>query len=181
MTSGGKDLLIKSRKQKAEGRRQKAERDHDARAARRFSLLPSAFCLLPSYVYSTNVTLLISLSVVCPSITLRRADSRRNVIPSSFAAFLISDAGLRSRIMPRIRSERSRSSEIAARPWKPVPLHSRQPAPSKNVVLRYCAGSSPDSTRNASPYLTSCLHSGQILPTRRWASTQLSADTKLYR
>src|SRR5579871_6469471 len=59
---------------------------------------------------SINVTLLISLSVVVPVLTLRSADSRRNVIPSSRARRLISEAGRLSRIISRIRSVRSRSS-----------------------------------------------------------------------
>ena len=83
-----------------------------------------------------RVTRTTSCTVVVPSITLRSADSRRKFIPSSFAAFLISEAGRRSIIMPRIRSERSRSSEMAARPWNPVPLQSMQPVPSQNVLPR---------------------------------------------
>src|SRR6202043_1462793 len=59
---------------------------------------------------STNVTLLISFNVVQPSRTFARAESRRNIMPSSFAAFLISAAGRRSRIKPRIRSKRSSNS-----------------------------------------------------------------------
>src|SRR5262249_6352328 len=81
-------------------------------------------------LHSTNVTLLTSFNVVHPSKTLARAASRRKAIPSSLAAFLISAAGRRSRISPRIRSDRSRSSAIAIRPWKPVPSHSRHPFPS---------------------------------------------------
>src|SRR6266498_1845411 len=124
-TSGGLDLI----RQKAEGRRQKwVGRQHQHRSGDA-ALLPSAFCL----DHSTNVTLLISRNVVVPSITFSSADSRRKFIPSSLAAFLISEAGRRSIIMPRIRSERSRSSEMAARPWKPVPLQSMQPAPSQKV------------------------------------------------
>ena len=80
--------------------------------------------------HSTNVTLLISRSVVSPARTFLIALSRRNVIPSSWAAFLISAAGRLSRMRPRIWSERSRSSVIAIRPKKPVPLHSMQPRPS---------------------------------------------------
>ena len=52
--------------------------------------------------HSTKVTLLISRSVVVPSITRSTADSRRNRIPSSRAAFLISEVGLFSRIISRM-------------------------------------------------------------------------------
>src|SRR5688572_24125671 len=129
--------------------------------------------------YSTNVTLLISRKVVLPSITFCSADSRRKTIPSSPAAFLISEAGRRSMIIVRMWSERSSSSEIARRPWNPVPLHSRHPAPSQNVVPRYSTGLSPDSTRNESGYFTSCRQPSQTRRTSRCARTQFSADTKL--
>ena len=43
---------------------------------------------------------------------------------------LISDVGRRSRIMSRMRSVRSMSSQIAVRPLNPVPPHSMQPPPS---------------------------------------------------
>ena len=52
--------------------------------------------------HSTNVTLLISLSVVVPSRTRSTADSRRNRMPSSRAAFLISEVGRFSRIISRM-------------------------------------------------------------------------------
>ena len=51
-------------------------------------------------------------------------------MPSSRAARLISDVGRRSRIMSRMWSVRSISSQIAVRPLKPVPPHSMHPAPS---------------------------------------------------
>jgi len=41
-----------------------------------------------------------------------------------------SELGRRARIISRIWSERSSSSQMAVRPLKPVPPHSRQPAPS---------------------------------------------------
>src|SRR5207244_9629148 len=80
--------------------------------------------------HSTNVTLLISRNVVTPSSTRPTAHSRRNVMPSSRAARLISDVGRRSRIMSRILSVKSISSQIAVRPLKPVPPHSMHPVPS---------------------------------------------------
>ena len=52
--------------------------------------------------HSTNVTLLISRSVVTPAMTCSTADSRRNRMPSSRAAFLISDVGRFSRIISRM-------------------------------------------------------------------------------
>ena len=52
--------------------------------------------------HSTNVTLLISRNVVVPLMTRSTADSRRNRIPSSRAAFLISDVGRFSRIISRM-------------------------------------------------------------------------------
>ena len=52
--------------------------------------------------HSTNVTLLISLSVVSPVSTRSTAHSRRNRMPSSRAAFLISDVGRRARIISRM-------------------------------------------------------------------------------
>ena len=66
--------------------------------------------------HSTNVTLLISRSVVMPLRTCSTADSRRNRIPSSRAAFLISDVGRRLRISSRMLSLKSSSSQIAVRP-----------------------------------------------------------------
>ena len=53
-------------------------------------------------IHSTNVTLLISRSVVVPCITRSTADSRRNRIPSSRAAFLISAVDRFSRIISRM-------------------------------------------------------------------------------
>ncbi len=79
-----------------------------------------------------KVTLLISLSVVRPSRTLARAESLRNVIPSSRATRLISDVGRRLMIISRMWSDKSSNSEMALRPRKPVPEHSRQPTPSTN-------------------------------------------------
>src|SRR6516165_8968340 len=51
--------------------------------------------------HSTKVTLLISRRVVTPAMTCSTADSRRNRIPSSRAAFLISDVGRFARIISR--------------------------------------------------------------------------------
>ena len=79
---------------------------------------------------SMNVTLLISFSVVMPSLTLSSADSRRKRMPSSRAARRISEVGFLSRIISRMRSLRSSSSWIAVRPRNPVPPHSKQPWPS---------------------------------------------------
>ena len=91
--------------------------------------------------YSTKVTLLISFSVVTPSRILFKPLSRSVSMPSSRAMRLISDVGLRSTIISRIRSVRSSSSQIAVRPWNPVPEHSRQPAPSTDVSgLDHTAG-----------------------------------------
>ena len=52
-------------------------------------------------------------------------------MPSSRAAFLISEDGRRARIISRMLSDRSSSSQMAVRPLNPVPPHSMQPAPSK--------------------------------------------------
>jgi hypothetical protein len=60
--------------------------------------------------YSMNVTLLISFRVEIPANAFCRADSRRKVIPSSWATRLISEAGFLSRIISRIRSDRSSNS-----------------------------------------------------------------------
>src|SRR5438874_2627347 len=137
MTSGGNDLAIhcfSCHPERERGTWMGGRLDACAAHPTRFlATLGMTHGLL---LHSTNVTLLISRKVVVPSDTLLSADSRRKIIPSSFAAFLISDAGRRSRIIVRMRSERSSSSEIAARPWKPVPLHSRHPDPSKNVLPR---------------------------------------------
>lgn len=54
-----------------------------------------------THATSTNVTLLISCKVVIPANTRCRAESRRKVMPSSRAAFLISDAGRRARMSSR--------------------------------------------------------------------------------
>ena len=59
------------------------------------------------------MTLLISRSDVVPLMTRSTADSRRNRIPSSRAAFLISEVGRFSRISSRMWSVRSSSSQIA--------------------------------------------------------------------
>jgi len=64
----------------------------------------------PQRMVSMKVTLLISFRVVNPARTLSSADSRRKRMPSSRAAFLISEVGLRSRIISRMRSVKSRSS-----------------------------------------------------------------------
>ncbi len=70
---------------------------------------------------------------------LQGRDSRKRLLQRRFAqeghSLFMRDAldfrsGLASRIISRIRSERSSSSWIAVRPRKPVPPHSRQPAPS---------------------------------------------------
>jgi hypothetical protein len=74
-----------------------------------------AIALIPGG-HSTNVTLLISRSVVTPVMSASTADWRRNRIPSSRAAFLISEVGRLSRISSRMRSVRSSSSQIAMRP-----------------------------------------------------------------
>src|SRR6266545_1951750 len=108
MMSEGKVAAISD-----EWRTQNAERRTKKKAVSQFFILHSAFGI--HVPHSTNVTLLISLRVVRPSITFFSADSRRKVIPSSFAAFLISEAG---------------------RPSNPVPLHSRQPFPSQKVLFR---------------------------------------------
>src|SRR6202040_755072 len=73
--------------------------------------------------HSTNVTLLISRSVVTPFITCSTADSRRKRIPSSRAAFLISDVGRFSRIISRMRAHRRNCSQMAVPPLYPVPPH----------------------------------------------------------
>jgi hypothetical protein len=57
-----------------------------------------------------NVTLLISRSVVMPGAPSSTADSRRNVMPSSRAARLISEVGRLSRIISRILSLKSSNS-----------------------------------------------------------------------
>jgi hypothetical protein len=79
-----------------------------------FSMLFSACCARrqpTSYrILSMNVTLLISFSVVRPILTLSRADSRRNRIPSSRAARRISEVGFLARIISRMRSLRSSTS-----------------------------------------------------------------------
>jgi len=59
---------------------------------------------------SMKVTLLISFNVVSPILTLSRADSRRNRMPSSRAARRISDVGFLSRIISRMRSLKSSNS-----------------------------------------------------------------------
>ena len=59
---------------------------------------------------SMNVTLLISRSVVTPARSFMTADSRRNVMPWSRAARLISDVDRLSRIISRIFSLKSSSS-----------------------------------------------------------------------
>jgi len=64
----------------------------------------------PQRMVSIKVTLLISFRVVNPPRTLSRADSRRKRMPSSRAAFRISEVGLFSRIISRMRSVKSRSS-----------------------------------------------------------------------
>ena len=72
-----------------------------------------------------NVTLLISRSVVTPARIFMTADSRRNVIPSSRAARLISEVDRLSRIISRIFSLKSSSdnlkgasAEIRRSPWR---------------------------------------------------------------
>src|SRR5262249_15603422 len=66
---------------------------------------------------STNVTLLISCSVVLPPRALFTADSRRKIIPSSRAARLMSALLFREMITSRTLSDTSRTSQIAVRPW----------------------------------------------------------------
>src|ERR1700691_3869859 len=70
----------------------------------------------PTQEHSRNVTLLISRRVVRPARTFLSPDSRRNDMPSSLAARLISEVGRREMIISRMRSERSRSSLIADLP-----------------------------------------------------------------
>jgi len=65
---------------------------------------------IPQRMVSIKVTLLISFKVVNPPRTLSSADSRRNRMPSSRAAFRISEVDFRSRIISRIRSVKSSSS-----------------------------------------------------------------------
>src|SRR5579875_245823 len=86
--------------------------------------------------YSTNVTLLISRSVVTPSRTFSRADSRRVTMPSRRATRRSSEVDFRSRISSRIVSVRAISSPIAVRPRKPVWLQREQPAPSYITTSR---------------------------------------------
>ena len=59
---------------------------------------------------SMNVTLLISRRVVIPERIFSTAESRRNVMPSSRAARLISEVDRLSRIISRMRSLKSSSS-----------------------------------------------------------------------
>src|ERR1017187_6482225 len=76
-------------------------------------LLVSALKFLASIsqnYHSMNVTLLISRNVVVPCRSFSTADSRRNVIPSSRAARLISDVGRLFKINSRRRSDKSSSS-----------------------------------------------------------------------
>ena len=76
-------------------------------------LLVSALKFLASIsqnYHSMNVTLLISRNVVVPCRSFSTADSRRNVIPSSRAARLISDVGRLFKINSRMRSDKSSSS-----------------------------------------------------------------------
>ena len=82
-------------------------------------------------MFSMNVTLLISFSVVMPSLHLveRRFAQEASCLLRA-PARRISDVGRLSRIISRMRSLRSSSSWIAVRPRNPVPPHSKQPAPS---------------------------------------------------
>ena len=98
-----------------------------------------------------NVTLLISFSVVMPSRTLSTADSRRNVMPSSFASRLISEVGRLfknhfanslaqiQQFVNRSSSAKSRAAAFEA---------ARTFVERDNLATR--PGSSPLSTRNAS-------------------------------
>src|ERR1700678_332718 len=67
----------------------------------------SPFAYLPA---SINVTLLISFSVVIPSRTRSRAESRKNAIPLSLAFFRISLPGFFASNISRISSSSSSNS-----------------------------------------------------------------------
>src|SRR5437867_3792819 len=84
--SGGKEPAISEecRMQNAECRKQ-----IEIACGSQFCILHFAFCI---HHYSTKVTLLISLSVVRPSITLVHADSLSTVIPYSLPVCLLSEA-----------------------------------------------------------------------------------------
>src|SRR5262249_60499621 len=96
-----------------------ASRDFD-RGARRGARQQTRTAVLDGLIaHSTNVTLLISRSVVTPASTRSTADSRRKRMPSSRAAFLISDVGRRARSRPRSLFRRIRSPEVTGPPLTP--------------------------------------------------------------
>jgi len=83
---------------------------HRLPLAERPALVAHGWYQKPYRMFSMKVTLLISFSVVNPSLTLSNADSRRKRMPSSRAARLISDVGFLSRIISRMRSLKSSNS-----------------------------------------------------------------------
>src|SRR6266550_1109326 len=110
---------------------------------------------------------------------LGKCGSRRNVIPSSRATRLISEVGRRLMIISRIWSDRSSNSEMALRPRKPVPEHSRQPTPSTNSTWPQISGSRPEALNISREYRTFFLQCTHTTRTSLCARMQFNAETKL--
>ena len=132
--------------------------------------------------YSMKVTLLISFSVVSPARTLATALSRREVMPSSCAARLISDVGCLvddhiANVVRKIEQFVNRGSAaitraIAFQTARRLP-RIRNPANFIRIQTRLHQVLPADDD-------TGLRQLAQIMRTSRWARMQFNAETKLY-